>query len=355
MRKVLLIGEGCRYVEQEKLYSFVNTSSIPVLASMSGQDLVPLSNNYFGFVGSNGTRVANRLLYECDHIISLGNRMSFNKQSESFKVICNKKITKVDIDKNELTQKVNSNEEQINMDIENYLNICIEQKLLEPNIDWLNYAHELEKFYQDKDMSNPTSSIGEIMKSFAGSVFVGDAGINEKFVVRAYHKYRKKLNNSRLLIPNTFGLLGHAIPTAIGVHYAQKSGVSKPVIAFVGDQGFQYNLAELEIIKKCNLPIGIVIINNNSSGLIEKIQKSKQYNGCDVNLKNGYTVPDFKKVANAFNFKYCRDVEDFVLNTKDGKQTILNLEISINDCAVPFLPKGSKLDNMSPLLDSPRH
>lgn len=353
-KPIILIGEGCRTVDYHKMIKFVEKLQIPVLSSMTSQDIIPLSKYYFGYIGSNGSRVANHLLEKATDIISLGNRMSFNKNSQSFKSVLNKRIIKVDIDRSELVDKINSSQMSLNISVDDYIENYSKQfntHIDNVDRDWIKYAEKIEDQYKDEDISVAIVEIGKIMSLFPKSTFVGDAGINEKYLVRSYYKYRKQLDNSRLLIPNTFGLIGHALPTAIGVAYAQRANkINRPIIAFIGDQGFQYNLAELENIKTNNLPIYTVIIDNSSSGLIEELQIKRKLSIVDVNRSCGYNIPKFEKISYAYDHEYTRNVNQFIANINDHKHTVLDLEIPLEIKPYPLLPFGNSLDDMFPVL-----
>ena len=64
------------------------------------------------------------------------------------------------------------------------------------------------------------------------------------------------------------------------------------------------NIQELETVRRENLPIKILVVNNKELGKISEIQHGS-YNDryCITTADSGYTVPDFVKVANAYGIK----------------------------------------------------
>ena len=64
------------------------------------------------------------------------------------------------------------------------------------------------------------------------------------------------------------------------------------------------NIQELETVKRENLPIKIIVINNLVLGKISEIQHGS-YNDryAQTTAASGYSVPDFKKVAEAYGIK----------------------------------------------------
>ncbi len=69
------------------------------------------------------------------------------------------------------------------------------------------------------------------------------------------------------------------------------------VIAVIGDGGFQMNIQELGVIAQENLPVKIIILNNNYLGMVRQWQElffEKRYSF--THLKN----PDFVKIAEGY-------------------------------------------------------
>ena len=60
-------------------------------------------------------------------------------------------------------------------------------------------------------------------------------------------------------------------PSAIG---AQLADTDKTVVAITGDGGFQMTLQELSVIKELNLPVKIVILNNECLGMVRQWQET---------------------------------------------------------------------------------
>ena len=93
--------------------------------------------------------------------------------------------------------------------------------------------------------------------------------------------------------PVGFGTLGFALPAAIGA----KFGVGeKPVVALMGDYGFQYTLNELGTAAEHKLALPILMWNNEALGQIrdDMVMKGIQPNA--VTLQN----PDFQMLAKSY-------------------------------------------------------
>ena len=93
--------------------------------------------------------------------------------------------------------------------------------------------------------------------------------------------------------PYGFGTLGYALPAAIG----GKIGLGdKPVVAIVGDYGFQYTLQELMVAVELDLVLPIIIWDNGKLGEIEDSMVRAQIAPNAVIQKN----PDFIMLAQAY-------------------------------------------------------
>jgi 5-guanidino-2-oxopentanoate decarboxylase len=93
--------------------------------------------------------------------------------------------------------------------------------------------------------------------------------------------------------PVGFGTLGFALPAAIGA----KLGVgSKPVVALAGDYGLQYTLNELGTAVELELPLPILLWNNNALGQIHDNMVERGIQPNAVTLRN----PDFMMLAKAY-------------------------------------------------------
>lgn len=93
--------------------------------------------------------------------------------------------------------------------------------------------------------------------------------------------------------PYGFGTLGYALPAAIG----GKVGLGdQPVVAILGDYGFQYTVQELAVAVELGLTLPIIIWDNGKLGEIEDSMVRAQIAPNAVVQRN----PDFLKLAEAY-------------------------------------------------------
>jgi acetolactate synthase-1/2/3 large subunit len=105
------------------------------------------------------------------------------------------------------------------------------------------------------------------------------------------------------LYPAGSGTLGYGLPAAIGAALAaRQAGSRHRIICIAGDGGFQYTLHELATLKQYDLPVKVLLVNDEAYGVIGFLQRSVFGQTHEVNLKN----PDFCALAEAYGISATR-------------------------------------------------
>lgn len=105
------------------------------------------------------------------------------------------------------------------------------------------------------------------------------------------------------LYPAGSGTLGYGLPAAIGAAVAiRQAGSKQKVVCIAGDGGFQYTLHELATLKQYDLPVKILLVNDDAYGVIGFLQRSVFGQTYESDLKN----PDFCAVAEAYGISASR-------------------------------------------------
>lgn len=350
-RPVFLIGNGVRDIcSIAALKHMAKKYEIPILSSRIGQDIVPDSEEYFGFVGSRGTRYSNFIISKSDLIISIGNRMSFPTKSKSFRPIVENSFTiRVEVDPAELKRDI-PNSISYTATASQFLQALLNEDLeYHGSNDWWSVCCRLRDTLRCWDEIPVIALVRQIIeKAGSDAVLSCDVG-NHSFWVTSAHAYSGRPN--RILYSGSFGVLGCALPKAIGAYYS----TGKPSVCFVGDQGIQFNMQEMQLIAQNRLPITVVILNNRSSGMImerEKIRYGNHY--LHTTVGSGYSYPNFKVLAELYEFEYrlldamnSRSVMDFTLGVGP---VLLELMVDDNTTLSPTLPQGAPCQDLAPPL-----
>ena len=151
--------------------------------------------------------------------------------------------------------------------------------------------------------------------------------------------------------------MGFALPAVIGAMYDKR----KHHYCFSGDGAFQMNIQELQWIVNEKLPIKMIILKNNSLGLIRQQQDSifsKRYYG--ATKEYGFTAPDFSRIASAYGIhSYVLKQEDFsewdenLLKSffLDEEPWLIEICLDNDTYAYPKTSFGQKMHNQYPYVD----
>lgn len=357
-RPVILGGHGVKLAKAEESFKqFVGDYNIPTVLSWSAVDLLEDGNpNYFGRPGVQGQRAANFIVQNSDLLIVLGSRLSLLQtgyKREDFAPYAH--IIHVDIDDTEINKFKGKN---IKADVGELLTSLNSKWKAELDIEeWIIYCNEVKQKYplvMPEHLADPTNSYTFIDK-FSQKVsdnytIVTDMGTA---LLSGFYGWRIK-PNQKMFTSLGLGEMGYGLAAALGAGFGDK-----PVMCLNCDGGMMMNLQELQTIKTHNLPVKIIIFNNDGYLMIKHTQNMlfKGARTC-VDKQSGVTLPDYKKVAYAFDFEYFTEdnVDDFL---EFEGQAIMEVFMNPNQ---EFIPKvrGIRLEDntiqpglleeMSPLL-----
>ncbi len=116
-----------------------------------------------------------------------------------------------------------------------------------------------------------------------------DNGIYKLWFARLYKTYRP----NTFLLDNALATMGAGVPTGIA---AKMLMPDRNVLAVTGDGGFMMNSRELETALRCNVPLVILLLNDNAFGFVKWEQQNKGYPGFGLDYAN----PDFVKYAESY-------------------------------------------------------
>lgn len=344
-RPIVLIGDGINQTDlSAELNALVNKWQIPVLSSRYAHHTIAKNSLYYGFIGCFGLRYANFILSKTDLIISLGNRLNFPLNSKSYGNLPQQaKFIRFDVDEAEFERDI-PNAINIHVDLKDALDALNKHAwTVTEHSDWLKVCDTLRNELNDADMDGVPAQIVQLLKALPeGTSVINDVGNNEFWVSRAcaYAGHAGKV-----LYSKNFATMGNALPKAIGAYYATR----KPVVCFMGDQGFQLNSQELQMIAQNRLPIMIVVINNHISGMIRDKEKAKYEHYLHATKESGFAAPNIAKLADAYGLKYSNNIADAAEPYEQPVLLEMNVESEIS--LRPYLPIGNKTQDMMPMLE----
>jgi len=349
-RPVIVFGHGVKLAGAEKeAIEFAEKTKIPFLVSWGAFDICGTDHPLrIGSPGVYGDRVANYAIQNADLIISIGSRLDSRQIGGSgpmFSVHSKKIMVDVDIHEiNKMPEKDVPIDLGIVSDAKNFFDSVIvgvplgdgsgwsENRCKKYEI-WLEKIYEWKRKYSQEKSREGDSAVYDYLDGFFEElpddcIVIPDQGGNLVWTMQS-----AKLKDGQKLFTN-FGnsSMGFALPCAIGAAI----GSGKKVYCIDGDGGFQMNIQELLTVKKYDLPIEIIILNNSGYGIIKQFQDSyfnSKYIATSKSDVFGDEV-DFVKIAEAY-----------------GVKTLQDIPIPETQKIYPKLEFGNSLENMTPYID----
>ncbi|HZI58617.1 MAG TPA: thiamine pyrophosphate-binding protein, partial [Verrucomicrobiae bacterium] len=139
------------------------------------------------------------------------------------------------------------------------------------------------------------------LKLIRSSMHRNDVLVNDQSILNYWvSAFFPMLEPGTFLYPSGSGTLGYGLPAAMGAACAiRQSGDARKVICIAGDGGFQYTQHELATLVQYGLPVKILLVNDESYGVIAFLQRSMFGQTHEIALKN----PDFCRVAEAYGIR----------------------------------------------------
>lgn len=346
-KPILYIGGGVAMGNAvDALRKFVTQTKIPVVSTLKGLGCADaLDANYLGMLGMHGTKAANYAVQRSDLLIAVGARFDDRVTGRLNTFAPNAKVIHIDIDNAELNKLKQA-----------YIGLLGDAKELLPILtqpldisSWQNEVQDLKADYAWR-YDHPGSAIYAplLLKQLSdakpkNTVVTTDVGQHQMW--SAQHMTFDAPEN--FITSSGLGTMGFGIPAAVGAQIARPDAC---VICVSGDGSFMMNVQELGTIKRKQLPIKLVLLDNQRLGMVRQWQElffEQRYS--ETILTDN---PDFVALANAFEIPGQRiteksQVADAIKNLLESKGPYL-LQVSIDDAenVWPLVPPGASNDEM---------
>ena len=356
-KPLIICGNGVLISRSyEELREFINKTKINTSSSLLGLGGLPTNSEFsLGYHGHTGSRYANLAIHESDLLLVLGSRLDVRQTGSVTKEFApNAKVIHIDLDLAELEHARVHTELQIHADIKKTLQI-INDKLQNIKLpDWSEWNEQIKQWkseyrlsYDSKKVLKPQYIIETANKLTEGIPLVCVTGVGQHQQWTARH-FDFDFPTRILLTSGGHGAMGFDLPVSIG---AQLNELDKLVLCFVGDGSLQINIQELATIANYNLPIKIIVLDNQRFGIVSQFQNITW--GKDPscgNLKN----PDFSAIAKAYGIftetvSTANEIESKLerIFSHNGP-ALLHCNIDPSEDVIPMLLGGQTMDKMWP-------
>ncbi|WP_090736083.1 biosynthetic-type acetolactate synthase large subunit [Paenibacillus sp. Mc5Re-14] len=350
-RPFILAGGGVVYSGgHEALYEFVRKTEIPIATTLLGLGGFPSGHELWtGMPGMHGTYTSNQAIQQSDLLICIGARFDDRVTGKLDGFAPQAKIVHIDIDPAEIGKNVAA-------DIPIVGDVKAVLELLNQDVQRADLADawraQIQQWkaakpfsYKDSETVLKPQWVIELLDKTTkgGAIVTTDVGQHQMWAAQYY-----KFNQPRSWVTSGgLGTMGFGFPSAIG---AQMANPDRLVISINGDGGMQMCSQELAICAINNIPVKIVIINNQVLGMVRQWQEliyNNRYSHIDL-----AGSPDFVKLAEAYGVKGLRatNKEEARRAWQEALDTpgpvVVEFVVSKEENVYPMVTQGSTIDQM---------
>ncbi|MEW7313072.1 acetolactate synthase 2 catalytic subunit [Buttiauxella gaviniae] len=346
-KPMLYVGGGVGMAQAvPALREFIAVTNMPSTVTLKGLGAVPVDHPFYtGMLGMHGTKAANLSVQECDLLIAVGARFDDRVTGKLNTFAPHAKVIHMDIDPAELSKLrqahvgLQGDLTQLLQALQQPLEIAAWQQevaTLRAENPW-RYDHPGQPIYAPlllKQLSD---------RKPQESVVTTDVGQHQMWT--AQHMSFTRPEN--FITSSGLGTMGFGLPAAVGAQVARPNDT---VICISGDGSFMMNVQELGTVKRKQLPLKIVLLDNQRLGMVRQWQQmffSERYS--ETNLSDN---PDFLTLASAFGIPgqhiTRKDQVEAALDTMLNSDGPYMLHVSIDEYenVWPLVPPGASNSQM---------
>ncbi|WDX77345.1 acetolactate synthase 2 catalytic subunit [Salmonella enterica subsp. enterica serovar Typhimurium] len=346
-KPMLYVGGGVGMAQAvPALRKFIAVTQMPVTCTLKGLGAVEADYPYYlGMLGMHGTKAANFAVQECDLLIAVGARFDDRVTGKLNTFAPNASVIHMDIDPAEMNKL-----RQAHVALQGDLNSLLPALQQPLKIDaWRQSCAELRAEHAWRyDHPGETIYAPLLLKQLserkpADSVVTTDVGRHQMW--SAQHMTYTRPEN--FITSSGLGTMGFGLPAAVGAQVARPNDT---VICISGDGSFMMNVQELGTVKRKQLPLKIVLLDNQRLGMVRQWQQlffQERYS--ETTLTDN---PDFLMLASAFGIPgqhiTRKDQVEAALDTMLASEGPYLLHVSIDELenVWPLVPPGASNSEM---------
>ena len=269
-RPVLYVGGGVGMANAEQqLRDFAAVTGMPAVTTLKGIGaLDPDSAVYLGMLGMHGTKAANYAVQQCDLLVVVGARFDDRVTGKLEEFAPEAKVIHLDVDAAEFGKR-RAAEVGITTDLKLVLPALGQPLAIDP---WREHCANMAREYAFRyDHPGQPIYAPALLKQLSArlpetSVVACDVGQHQMWVAQhmRFTSPRNHLSSAGL------GTMGFGLPAAIG---AKMSRPEDEVVLVSGDGSFMMNVQELGTIRRAQLKVKMVLLDNQRLGMVRQWQE----------------------------------------------------------------------------------
>ena len=338
---------------EQEFKDFVEKSGIPAAWTILGLSALPTSHELnVGMVGMHGNYGPNILTNECDLLIAVGMRFDDRVTGDPNTYASQAKIIHLDIDPAEINKNIIVDVPVIG-NCKESLKLITKKIINKTHDKWISRFDDLMKIEFEKVINsdlNPVKdglTMGESIIAIneytnGDAIIVTDVGQHQMVACRYANFIQSKSN----ITSGGLGTMGFALPAAMG---AKMGALKREVVAVIGDGGYQMTIQELGTIFQLQIPVKIVVLNNDFLGMVRQWQQlffDKRYASTEM------VNPDFVTIAKGYyldseRVKDRKDLKPAVERMiKSRKPYVLEICVEKENNVFPMIPSGASVSDV---------
>lgn len=344
-RPILCLGGGVIHAGAAgEAQILAEKGGLPATMTLMGLGALPADHPLsLGMLGMHAARSTNMALQDCDLFIAAGARFDDRATGKIVEFCPDANVIHMDIDPSEVS-KLKTAHIGLVGDVKASLNSLIPLLEEKSRTLWRNQIEVLREMYPmtSVEATVPEKPYGLILKISEllkkGSFVSTDVGKHQMWAAQVFPFERPR----QLLTSGGLGTMGFGLPAAIGAALAHPD---KQVVLFTGDGSLQMNLQELSTAVEQQVNIKIIVMNNNSLGLVRQQQNlfyNKQVFASDFQIDI-----DFVTIAQGFGMKAMNADPGCDLSTllesmlNERGPCLINVPIGKEEEVYPMVPPGA--------------
>ncbi|EKO3510752.1 acetolactate synthase 2 catalytic subunit [Vibrio fluvialis] len=346
-RPVLYVGGGVQLAKAtDTVREFLRLNPMPSVSTLKGLGTIERHDpHYLGMLGMHGTKAGNLVVQESDLLIVVGARFDDRVTGKLDTFAPHAKVIHIDIDAAEFNKL-----RQANAALRGDINTILPQLELSHDISpWVHHSESLRSGFKWR-YDHPGEAIfaplllKQLSDMMPDSAMVStDVGQHQMWAAQ----HIQPRNPQNFISSAGLGTMGFGLPAAMGAAVARPNDQS---ILITGDGSFMMNIQELGTLKRRQIPVKMVLLNNQRLGMV------RQWQSLFFDGRHSETIlddnPDFIMLAKAFDIPgktitRKEEVEPALKEMLESKTAyLLHVAIDEEENVWPLVPPGASNNDM---------